>query len=134
MKPTTRKIANLQDLADVAGVSRATASRALNDNPLISAATRKKIQQLASKHGYSINQRARDFRLQKTSVISVVFMLDVRSRQHMSDPFFFEILGSIADCLAEHDYDLLLAHAPIEDVRGLQNLSLIHISEPTRPY
>jgi DNA-binding LacI/PurR family transcriptional regulator len=47
-------------------------------------------------------------------------MLDVASEQHMSDPFFLEMLGGIADCLAEHDLDLFLAHAPVADVLELQ--------------
>ncbi|NNF68075.1 MAG: substrate-binding domain-containing protein, partial [Gammaproteobacteria bacterium] len=124
-----RKIASLQDLADLAGVSRATASRALNDSPLISEATRRKLQALAKKHAYQINRRARDFRLRKTSVISVVFMLDIKSHQHMSDPFFLDMLGALADAMAEHDYDLLLAHAPIEDVLALRDSRVIQNSD-----
>ena len=116
-----KKVTSLQELADLAGVSRATASRALNDNPVISSKTRKKLQALAAKHGYSINQKARDFRLQRTSVIAVVFMLDIESEQHMSDPFFLDMLGGIADALADHDYDLLLAHAPIVNVLDLKD-------------
>lgn len=114
-------VKNLQDLADLAGVSRATASRALNDSPVISARTKTKIRKLAATHGYAINRQARDFRLRRTSVIAVVFMLDVKSGQHMSDPFFLDMLGGIADTLAEHDYDLLLAHAPVSNVLDLRD-------------
>ena len=67
-------VTSLQDLADLAGVSRATASRALNDSPVTSAKTKRKLIKLAEKHGYSINRQARDFRLRRTSVISVVFL------------------------------------------------------------
>lgn len=123
------KISNLQDLADLAGVSRATASRALSDSPLISASTRERIQTLAREHNYTVNRRARDFRLQRTSVISVVFMLDIESRQHMSDPFFLDMLGAIADCLAEHDYDMLLAHAPIANVSELAGSRVMQQSD-----
>lgn len=130
-KKTHKQVTNLQDLADLAGVSRATASRALNDNPVISSKTRKKLQALARKHGYSINQKARDFRLQRTSVISVVFMLDIRSEQHMSDPFFLDMLGGIADALAEHNYDLLLAHAPVEDILKLGESRVMQQSDGT---
>ena len=72
-----KTVTSLQDLADLAGESRATASRALNDNPMISAKTREKLKALAKKYGYSINRQARDFRLRRTSVISVVFMLNI---------------------------------------------------------
>ncbi|MEL0137653.1 MAG: LacI family DNA-binding transcriptional regulator [Halieaceae bacterium] len=105
-------ISSLQDLADLAGVSRATASRALSDNPRISKKTRDRVQALARSHGYVVNRGARDLRLQRSSIISVVFMLDMRSKQHMSDQFFMEMLGSIADASSDRDYDLLLTHAP----------------------
>lgn len=118
---TRPAISSLQDLADLAGVSRATASRALNNNPRIALATREKIQALAATHGYAINRRARDLRLKRSSVVSVVFMLDIRSKQHMSDLFFLDMLGAIADALAARDYDLLLAHAPVVDAAQLAN-------------
>ena len=124
-----RKITSLQDLADVAGVSRATVSRALNDSPLISDKTKKKLRELAQKHNYTVNRRARDFRLRRTSVISVVFMLDIKSEQHMSDPFFLDMLGGIADSLADHDYDLLLAHAPVENILDLRDSRVMRQSD-----
>ena len=120
-----KNVTSLQDLADLAGVSRATASRALNDSPVISNKTKDKLRSLAKQYNYSINRQARDFRLSRTSVISVVFMLDIESKQHMSDPFFLDMLGGIADALAEHDYDLLLAHAPIADVSELEESRVI---------
>ena len=128
-RKSRKAVKNLQDLADLAGVSRATASRALNDSPMISTRTKKKLRALADKHGYSINRQARDFRLRRTSVISVVFMLDIESQQHMSDPFFLDMLGGIADCLAEHDYDLLLAHAPITNVLELRSGRVVRQSD-----
>lgn len=128
-KKKPSKVTSLQDLADIAGVSRATASRALNDSPLISEKTKRKIRRLAEKHNYTLNRQARDFRLRRTSVVSVVFMLDVKSEQHMSDPFFLEMLGGIADALADHDYDLLLAHAPVPDVLKLREGRVIRYSD-----
>lgn len=129
MSSGTGKVSNLQDLADLAGVSRATASRALNNNPRIAPATREKVQALARRHGYSINRRARDLRLKRSSVVAVVFMLDIRSKQHMSDLFFLDMLGGIADALATRDYDLLLAHAPIVDASDLANSRIMTQSD-----
>lgn len=126
---TPTKITTLQDLADLAGVSRATASRALNDSPLVNKKTKRKLRKLAAQHNYRVNERARDFRLQRSRVVSVVFMLDIRSEQHMSDPFFLEMLGGIADCLAEHDYDLLLAHAPIANILDLRHSRVFRHSD-----
>ena len=124
-----RTVTRLQDIADLAGVSRATASRALSDSPLISDNTKRRIRSLAKKYNYRVNRQARGLRLQQRGVVSVVFMLDRQSDQHMSDPFFLEMLGSIADSLADHDYDLLLAHAPIQDVRALPTSRVIRDSD-----
>lgn len=129
MSEKKNTITQMQELADLAGVSRATVSRALNDSPLVNNKTKKKIRALAKKHNYTVNAAARNFRLQKSKVISVVFMLDIESHQHMSDPFFLEMLGGIADSLAEHDYDLLLAHAPVRNILELQNSRLFQQSD-----
>ena len=45
----------LQDIADAAGVSRATVSRALRADPLIPAATRERVAQVAERLGYRAN-------------------------------------------------------------------------------
>ena len=128
-KNPPRAVSSLQDLADIAGVSRATVSRALNNSTLINAETRKRLQALASEHNYTVNKQARDFRLKQTRVISVVFMLDAHSEQHPSDPFFLEMLGGIADGLSLHDYDLLLAHAPVASMRDLANSRIVRNAE-----
>lgn len=119
----------MQDLADIAGVTRGTVSRALSDSPRVNEKTKARILDLARQHNYRINQKARNFRLQRSGVISVVFMLSIKSEQHMSDPFFLEMLGGIADCLAEHDLDLFLAHAPIADVLDLQDSRVFQNSD-----
>ncbi len=119
----------MQELADIAGVTRGTVSRALSDSPRVNEKTKSRILELAKEHNYRINQRARNFRLQKTGVISVVFMLNIKSEQHMSDPFFLEMLGGIADCLAEHDLDLFLSHAPIVNILELQDSRVFHNSD-----
>ncbi len=116
----TKAPITMQELADIAGVTRGTVSRALSDSPRVNEKTKARILALAKKHKYRVNQKARNFRLRRSGVVSVVFMLDIKSEQHMSDPFFLEMLGGIADCLAEHDLDLFLAHAPIANILELQ--------------
>jgi DNA-binding LacI/PurR family transcriptional regulator len=119
----------MQALADIVGVTRGTVSRALSDSPRVNEKTKLRILALAKKHNYRVNQKARNFRLRKTDVISVVFMLNIKSEQHMSDPFFLEMLGGIADCLAEHDLDLFLAHAPITSILELQDSRVFQNSD-----
>ena len=120
MVKSSPRLTKMEELAKVAGVSVSTVSRALAGNPLINAKTRARIVDLATKHNYQINENARNFRLQKTNVIAVVLMLDVKSEQHTSDMFFLEMLGAIADALSVQNYDLLLANSPRTNVLDIQ--------------
>lgn len=101
-------IRNLSDLAKVAGVSESTASRALNNNKIISAKTREKIQKLAAEHGFKINTAARNFRLKKSNTIAVVIVKSSELDQSITDPFMLNIVGVIAEQLRQHHYDVLL--------------------------
>jgi LacI family transcriptional regulator len=48
----------LRHVAEAAGVSRATASRALKDNPMISSEVRRKVRSVAKKLGYTPDPEA----------------------------------------------------------------------------
>jgi DNA-binding LacI/PurR family transcriptional regulator len=52
MPPKNKSTVTLNDIGRVAGVSRATVSRALKDNPVISSAVRERIQKIAKELGY----------------------------------------------------------------------------------
>lgn len=67
--------ATIHDIAKALNISASTVSRALNDNPLISGATRKKIKQLAEEMGYRPNVLAANFRTRKTNTIGVIVPL-----------------------------------------------------------
>ncbi|NOZ42094.1 MAG: LacI family transcriptional regulator, partial [Alphaproteobacteria bacterium] len=103
------KTLTMSDIARLAQVSESTVSRALRNNPLINENTRKKIQQIARDHNYQINESARNLRLKKSHTIAVVMLLDPKSGQAISDPFLLDLLGNVADELAEYGYDLLLS-------------------------
>lgn len=109
------QVRTMKELADMAGVTTGTVSRALADSPLISPRTREKIQSLAREHGFRINVVARNLRTQKTGAIAVLIPLGHETRQHISDPFFITMLGHLADSLTERGYDLLLSRVIPED-------------------
>ena len=102
-------IRNIKELADLAGVSTGTVSRALADSPLISARTRERIQAIAREHAFRPNALARNLRIQRTGAIGVLVPLGHEQNQSMADPFFSTMLGHLADALARRDYDLLLS-------------------------
>lgn len=106
--PSRKRLKNIGELADLAGVSRATVSRALDNSPLISLKTRERIQQLASDYDFRLNPVARNLRAKRTNAIGVVIPLGHDVEQHVSDPFFMRMIGLLADGLAEQGLDLVL--------------------------
>lgn len=66
MRPT------LSDVAKLAGVSVATASRALSNPDLVADGTRRAVREAASSCGYKINLVARSLRIQRTDTLLVL--------------------------------------------------------------
>lgn len=99
----------LVEIARIAGVSPATASRALAGNPVVAEATRARIRDLAREHGFRLNQTASALRKQRTGTIGVVVPLGHEAGQALSDPFFMGLIAPLADALTEAGYDLLLS-------------------------
>ena len=111
-----QKRLQMADIARLAGVSTSTVSRALNKSPLINEETRNRIEQLAKSLNYSINVGAQNLRLKQNRTVAVVVPFDSTSRQHLSDPFFLSILGSIADALTAKGFDMLLTRVNAEEL------------------
>ncbi len=91
----------IKDIAEVAGVSHTTVSRALRSNPRISAETIERIQQIAEELGYVPNTVARGLKTSQSRVLGVIV-------RRIVDPFFSEVLQGIEDVLHEAEYSLFL--------------------------
>src|ERR1035437_4794275 len=87
----------MTDIAGLAGVSVSTVSRALADHPAIPRSTKDAINRLAAEHGYTVNPSARSLRLNRTLTIGVAIPLGHETDQRISDPFFLQLFGRIAD-------------------------------------
>ncbi len=100
--------AKMSDIARLAGVSASTVSRALAGSPLVAAHKREEIHRLARERGYVVNSTARNLRLQRTQTLGVVIPLGHETSQPLSDPFFMEMLGHLADAITERGYGMIL--------------------------
>ncbi|GGW83836.1 LacI family DNA-binding transcriptional regulator [Alteromonas halophila] len=101
----------LAQLAQLAGVSTSTASRALANNPLIKQQTREKVQALAREHNYSVNAAASRLRTRKTHVVAVILNLIEHTEQSITDPFLLKIVGDLNKALNARGYELLLSNS-----------------------
>lgn len=102
----------MADIARMAGVSESTVSRALAGSSRVAPATRTRIAELASAARYTVNEGARSLRLGRTRTVEVLIPIEPDNPQSISDPFFLDLLGAIADALTARGYDLLLSKSP----------------------
>ena len=100
--------ATIYDLAEAAGVSISTVSKALNDSYSISEKTKKRIREIADSRGYKPNARARSFARRKNGII--LFAADLSRGVGFENPHMFEIVTGVDRYLDEKGYSLILKH------------------------
>lgn len=107
----------MSDIARLAGVSPSTVSRALAGSTLVANKKREEIVRLARERGYVVNTMARNLRLQRTQALSVVIPLGHETIQPLTDPFFMEMLGHLADIITQRGYGMFLQKVvpPMDD-------------------
>lgn len=95
----------IYDIAKKAGVSAATVSKVLNNQPDVGQKTRQKIQKIALELGYQPNATARGLATKKSKTIGVFFQDHLNSG--FRHPFLQDILASFKDVVGEEGYDLI---------------------------
>jgi len=98
--------ATLEEVARVAGVSRATVSRVVNDSPRVSPDVRLSVQAAIDQLGYTPNRAARSLVTRRSDSVAVV--ITQPSGQVFSDPFFPRLLRGISSTLNARDRQLIL--------------------------
>jgi LacI family transcriptional regulator len=93
----------LKDIAQLAGVSVMTVSKALRDEPDVSAATKAKIKSLAQQTGYVPDSSAQGLRTKTTKLFGLVIPAP-------TNPVYARIVFAIEERAHELGYDLIVAH------------------------
>lgn len=92
---------SIKDIAERAGVSPSTVSRALNDHPRISRRTRERIRRLAKEMGYSPSAIARSLVAKRTFTIGLVISF-------ISDPFLAQVVRGVEEAAIDNGYSVFL--------------------------
>lgn len=92
----------IYDLAKQLNISIATVSRALNDDPVVSKKTKKKIFDLAQELGYRHNRFASNLRKKTTNTIGVIV-------PKLNSNFIASVLAGIEKIASAQGYDLIIA-------------------------
>ncbi|WP_028660465.1 LacI family DNA-binding transcriptional regulator [Nocardioides insulae] len=122
-----RRSPTLDEVARTAGVSRATASRAINGGHRVSPAAKAAVESAVRTLGYTPNLAARSLVTQRTDTIGVV--VPEPDERIFSDPFFARTLRAVTRPLADRDLQpvLLLATGGDDEPRLLRYLNHRHL-------
>ena len=93
----------LKDIADRAGVSIMTVSKALRDEPDVSEATKARLKVLAQEMGYVPDSSAQGLRNRTTKLLGLVI-------PSLANPIFARLVLAIQERAFELGYDLLMGY------------------------
>lgn len=102
------------DIAEFAGVSQATVSRALRGNPEVCEATRQRVAAAAAALHYTVDKNASRLRGNSTGTLALLFFEDPTPDDSHINPFFLSMLGSITRSCVRQGYDLLISFQELE--------------------
>ncbi|MBO0867785.1 MAG: LacI family DNA-binding transcriptional regulator [Micromonosporaceae bacterium] len=106
VRPLPPDAPTLADVAKLAGVSIATASRVLNNSARVSAGARQQVRSAATRLGYVRHRAAPSHPRQK--IRSVAAMLYANCDRIFADPFFARLICGSTEELASHGVPMML--------------------------
>jgi len=99
--PSKRNRPRLKEVADLAGVSTMTVTRALHAPDKVAEATRLRVEMVVRDLGYTPDLTARGLSLQRTGLVGAVVPL-------LTNSLIAEIVQGLSDTLARNDFQLLI--------------------------
>lgn len=92
-------MATIKDVAELAGVSPSTASRAMHNNPTISPKTQKRVHEAMAKLNYAPDFNAQSLANKRSNAIGVILPVD--HQDIFANPFFMEIIRGVSEVCYE---------------------------------
>jgi len=117
----------LEEVARIAGVSRATVSRGVNGNPRVTADVRRSVEKAVDRLGYVPNPAARSLVTRRTQSVGLV--IAEPAGRLFEDPFFPRLLRGVGAALSSRELQLvlLMPQAPHEESRVERYLTAGHV-------
>jgi DNA-binding LacI/PurR family transcriptional regulator len=109
--------ATIQVLASRLGISKASVSYALNNQPGVSDATRERVLALAAELGWQPSSSARALSRSRADAIGMVLRRDPELLG--AEPYYMNLLGGVEDVLSKANQSLLLRMVGTENGRDL---------------
>jgi DNA-binding LacI/PurR family transcriptional regulator len=101
-----RRYVTLEEVARMAGVSRATGSRVVNGSPKVSPDARRSVEDAVARLGYVPNRAARSLVTRRSDSIGVI--IPESTTRLFGDPFFHLFLNGIGSALGNRGLQLVL--------------------------
>ncbi len=117
-----KRTVRLEDLAQLADVSIATVSRALNDSPAVSEATKRRVWRIARENNYAFRATAPALLSGVSATIALVQPVPQGREPRLSDPFYLELIGGVGDAAREAGCDFIVSHVSPRDYEELEHL------------
>jgi LacI family transcriptional regulator, repressor for deo operon, udp, cdd, tsx, nupC, and nupG len=112
------KVATIEDVASIAGVSIATVSRALNEPGKVADTTRRKVLEAVAQTGYTTNAMARNLRTRRSNMILIL-------APDVGDPNFSNILVGLETEASKRGYGVLIGNTRNDPTREADYLRFI---------
>jgi LacI family repressor for deo operon, udp, cdd, tsx, nupC, and nupG len=112
------KLATIEDVAAIAGVSIATVSRAINDPSKVADETRRRVTQAVAQTGYTTNAMARSLRMRRSKMILIL-------APDVGDPNFSNILVGLETEASKRGYGVLIGNTQNDPARETDYLRFI---------
>lgn len=108
----------IKEVAELAGVSKSTVSRVLNNNGYVSNEARQKIEKVIKEHQYKPSAAAVSLSKQESSIIGVVI-------PEIDNPFFAEVLKGITEMADENGFSLIFCDTQNSGEKELKALGML---------